>query len=92
MFEQAETEAKQADANRLSAEAQVNVARFERDKAQTTLKYQAAEKHDENTIVRAPASGRVLALRRESEGAVNAGEPLIDIGDPAALEVRVEVL
>lgn len=92
VFEQTETEAKQAEANRKSADAQVNVARFERDKAQTTLKYKAAGKHDDIGAVRAPVSGRVLALHRESEGAVNAGEPLIDVGDPTALEVRVEVL
>lgn len=92
VFEQAETEVKQTEANLNSAEAEINVARFERDRTQTVLKYQGAERYNEVIAVRSPVNGRVLALHRQSEGAVNAGEPLIDIGDPAALEVRVEVL
>lgn len=92
MFEQAETEAKQAEANRKSASAAVDVARFELEKAGTALKYQAAEEHIRSIAVRSPVDGRILKLHRESEGVVNAGEPLIDIGDPSALEVKVEVL
>lgn len=40
----------------------------------------------------APVAGHVLALPRESEGAVQAGQPLLEIGNPDALEVVVEVL
>jgi len=43
VLEQAESEAKRAEANRLSAEAAVKVARFELDKARTALRYSAAE-------------------------------------------------
>jgi HlyD family secretion protein len=43
-------------------------------------------------IVRSPVSGRVLKLHHESEGVVNSGEPLLDIGNPNRLEVKVEVL
>ncbi len=39
-----------------------------------------------------PVTGSVLKIHHESEGAVNAGDPLIDIGDPSQLEVKVEVL
>ena len=42
--------------------------------------------------MRSPVSGRVLKLHRESEGVVNAGEPLLDIGNPRNMEVKVEVL
>src|SRR5688572_16092303 len=35
----------------------------------------------------APVSGVVLTRRRESEGVVAAGEPLMDLGDPADIEV-----
>jgi HlyD family secretion protein len=49
---------------------------------------QAAERVD----VRAPVAARVLKLVRESEGAVAAGQALLEIGNPASLEVEVEVL
>ncbi len=42
--------------------------------------------------VRSPVSGRVLQVIRESEGAINAGEPLLAIANARALEVEVEVL
>jgi len=37
-------------------------------------------------------NGSVLKIYRESEGVVQSGEPVIDIGDPERLEVKVEVL
>jgi HlyD family secretion protein len=93
-IDQTQQEAKRTEAVRLSAEADVKVARFELDKARSVLRYSAAEGAFGNGIVRvsSPVDGRVLKLRRESEGAVSTGEPLIDIGDPSALEVAVEVL
>lgn len=42
--------------------------------------------------VRAPASGRVLRVLRESGGPVEAGTPLVELGDPARLEVVVDLL
>lgn len=42
--------------------------------------------------VRAPASGKVLKVLKESEQRVQAGEPLIEIGDPQDLEIVVELL
>jgi HlyD family secretion protein len=43
-------------------------------------------------LVRAPASGRVLRVPERSERIVAAGTPLLEIGDPASLEVVVDVL
>jgi HlyD family secretion protein len=43
-------------------------------------------------LVRAPASGRVLRVAERSERIVAAGTPLLEIGDPASLEVVVDVL
>ncbi|MGD9538686.1 MAG: efflux RND transporter periplasmic adaptor subunit [Alphaproteobacteria bacterium] len=42
--------------------------------------------------VRAPVSGRVLRVPHESEGVVGAGEPLIEVGDPADIEIVVDLL
>ena len=42
--------------------------------------------------IRAPADGRVLRVFEENGRVVSAGTPLLEIGDPADLEVVVEVL
>ncbi|SDK12860.1 efflux RND transporter periplasmic adaptor subunit [Microbulbifer yueqingensis] len=42
--------------------------------------------------VTAPVSGQVLQLRQESESVVEAGTPLLDIGNPSQLEVVVDLL
>ena len=42
--------------------------------------------------VKAPADGRVLRLFEESSRAVTTGTPLMEVGDPADLEVVVETL
>jgi HlyD family secretion protein len=42
--------------------------------------------------LRAPVSGRVLAIHQESEAVVQPGTPLIDIGDPRDLEIVVDLL
>ena len=93
-LEQAESEAKRTEANLLSAEAVVKVARFELDKARSALRYSAegVMNHTRAVAIRTPVDGRVLKIHRESEGVVNSGEPLIDIGDPIKLEVKAEVL
>jgi HlyD family secretion protein len=44
------------------------------------------------TEVKAPASGRVLRVIEESSRVVTAGMPLVEIGNPADLEVVIEVL
>ena len=95
LLEQAESEAKRTEANRMSAEAAVKTARSELQRARAALRYSAAEEkvdHGEIVAVRTPVSGHVLKIHRESEGTVNAGDPLIDIGDPSNLEVKTEVL
>ncbi len=43
-------------------------------------------------VVPAPVSGRVLAVLNKSEGVVQPGTPLIEVGDPNALEIVADVL
>jgi len=43
-------------------------------------------------VVRAPVSGTVLRVFQESERVVGAGTPLVELGDPADLEVVVDLL
>lgn len=42
--------------------------------------------------VRAPAGGRVLRLIQASEATVQAGAPLLELGDPGRMEVMAELL
>ena len=42
--------------------------------------------------VRSPVAGRVLHVFQESERPVTAGTPVLDVGDPADLEVVIELL
>ena len=46
----------------------------------------------EQLEVPAPVSGRVLKVLHENEGVVQAGTPLLEVGDPGALEIVVDVL
>lgn len=79
-----------------SAQFAVDVARYDLDAASTQLKYSAADNASgvlkERVPILAPVSGSVLAVLRESEGVISAGTPLLELGDPAALEVAVDVL
>jgi HlyD family secretion protein len=94
-LDRARASARAAAATLRSAEFAVDVARYDLEAAETALEYSAAlgaGDAPETVSVIAPVSGRVLRLVRESEGVVAAGEPLIEIGDPRALEVAVDVL
>jgi HlyD family secretion protein len=42
--------------------------------------------------ISAPVDGRILRVLQESEGVVPAGKPLLEIGDPADLEIVVDLL
>jgi HlyD family secretion protein len=42
--------------------------------------------------VRSPVAGKVLRLRQQSEAVLPAGAPLIEVGDPAQMEVLVDLL
>ena len=72
----------------------VKVARFDLETAQAAVASTDRLKSGVADVVqvRAPADAHVLRLLQESEGAVAAGQPLLEIGDPASLEVEVEVL
>jgi HlyD family secretion protein len=47
---------------------------------------------DRHVGVVAPISGTVLRVHQKSAGVVQAGTPLVEVGDPAALEVVVDLL
>ncbi|MCK4846192.1 MAG: HlyD family efflux transporter periplasmic adaptor subunit [Deltaproteobacteria bacterium] len=92
-FEQSEAAATRAEARLSSANFAVEVAKGELTAARTALSFSSGEASGTTkVIVRAPIGGQVLRLHHESEGVVREGEPLLEIGDPRALEVIVDVL
>ena len=95
-LQQAKSTAARAQAILRSARFDEEVAAHELAAAQTRLQISTAssngQKPAERVAVRSPVNGAVLALVRQSEGVIQAGEPILEVGDPGALEVVVEVL
>lgn len=93
--DRAEARARQTQAQLRSAQFAVEVARHEVEAAKTALHHSAAQPGGaarETVIVRAPVDGQVLARPRQSEGVVETGAPLLEVGDPRALEIAVDLL
>ncbi|HDH05038.1 MAG TPA: efflux RND transporter periplasmic adaptor subunit [Nitrospirae bacterium] len=94
-LDEAETVIRRAEAAFRLSEFAVEVARHKKAAALTTLKYSAAGEpgeYAERVIIKAPVSGRVLRINHKSEGVVSMGQPLMEVGDPRALEVEADVL
>jgi HlyD family secretion protein len=71
------------------------VAQHELDAARTALQYAGAAPGGgtlEHVVIRSPVMGRVLKIQHQSEGPVDVGEPLLEIGNPRTLEVEIDVL
>jgi HlyD family secretion protein len=79
-----------------TAEASVNVQEHTLERARSRLtspQATSARVGDCDCVVlRAPTSGRVLEIHRESEGVVSSGDALLSVGDPSDLEIVVEML
>lgn len=92
-LDQAEVRARTRAAFLHSAEFAVQVARYQLEAARAAVAQGDSPGPDaERLQVTSPVAGRVLRLLHQSEGAVVAGQPLLEVGDPSALEVEVEVL
>ncbi|WP_026619412.1 HlyD family secretion protein [Ensifer sp. WSM1721] len=85
-----------AQANLATAEAALKVREHELHQARSRLlsrqEIRSLREDCECMPVTAPVSGVVLQVMRRSEGVVEAGTPLLDIGDPADLEIVVNFL
>ncbi|HSH30227.1 MAG TPA: HlyD family efflux transporter periplasmic adaptor subunit, partial [Thiohalobacter sp.] len=91
-LDRAEAQATRSRALHEAAEHAAEVARFELETARAVLASHGTAADGELFSLQAPADGRVLKLLRESAGPVQAGEPLLELGDPEQLEVVVELL
>lgn len=90
--DRAAAEDERAGSELRSARFTVATAGHELEAARTALGYAAAGGTGAPVAVRAAVAGQVLKIPRKSEGAVESGQPLVEIGDPRALEVEVDVL
>jgi HlyD family secretion protein len=81
-----------AEAVLRSARAQREAARIERDAARAVLALQGTPGGNARVALPAPVAGRVVRRLVESATTVQAGQPLLEVGDPQAIEVIAEVL
>lgn len=92
----AERRAKTAIAAVAEAQASLRMRQSEYVQAQARLlnptKVSKAAKDCDCVIVYSPVSGSVLRVLQESEAVVTAGTPILEIGDPANMEVQVDLL
>lgn len=93
-LDEARAQATYASASFRSAEARARAARIQRDSARAVLDLQGSATRDRASTLAlpAPVDGRVIRRHVESEGFVRVGQPLLEIGDPQAIEVIVETL
>lgn len=76
-----------------SARQDAVAARFTLARSQATLGAVTTTGEDGSPyVVRSPVAGKVLKVLQPSAGMVMAGTPLLELGDPARLEVVVDVL
>jgi HlyD family secretion protein len=79
-----------------AAQFAVTVSEFEREQAKAALLQNhappSAEREAYRFEVRAPIDGRVLHVFQESTAVIPSGTRLLELGDPADLEVEIDVL
>lgn len=95
VVDRVKTEARTKDAAKRSADFMVEVAGYDVQAARTALEYSAANANDtsgERVAIESPINGKILKIHHECEGPVSTGQPLLEVGDPTALEVEVDVL
>lgn len=95
-LEQARTTHQRSQAALQSARFAADVARHELEAAKTLLQYSAGRNQDttaeEHISITSPINGTILKVYRQSEGVIQAGETLLELGDQRALEIAVDVL
>ncbi len=88
-YELAEIEAQTLRKESQAARSGVEAARYNFVALQAVVDRQLSKKP---VKVLSPVDGRVLRIHEQSERVVSAGSPLVDIGDPSAIEVVIDLL
>jgi HlyD family secretion protein len=90
-FDRMEAEFETSTADLEAARFGARVAQHELSVAKASLQRASGSGHEE-FVLRAPVNGVVLEVYEESETAIGLGAPILAIGDPAHMEVVVDVL
>ena len=88
-YELAENEAQTLRKEGEAARSGVEAARYNFGALEALVDRQVAGKP---VPVFSPIDGRVLRIHEESERVLSAGSPLVDIGDPSAIEIVIDLL
>ena len=92
-FDAAQMRADMATQDTRTADFALKVAEYELEQAHAVLGRGAKPAADAAALtVTSPVDGMILRVLQESERLVPAGFPLMEIGDPTDLEIRIEVL
>lgn len=92
-LDQASVAARVSEAELSSAAFAAKVAEHGIEQARAALaRFTPGSTKSDQFDVTSPVHGRILHVHRQSEGVVAAGEALLEVGDPVALELVVDVL
>lgn len=91
-YDTAQMKAETAAQDARAAEFALKVAEFELEQARAVLARGQPGGGGEPLVITSPVNGRILRVLQESARVVGAGLPLVEVGDPTDLEVRIEVL
>jgi HlyD family secretion protein len=92
-LDQAAADARMRDAELASARFSQQIAAHDIEQARSALeRFAPGARPSEQFEVTSPVHGEVLHVLHKSEGVVAAGTALIEVGDPRALELVVDVL
>jgi HlyD family secretion protein len=92
-LEQTTADARMREAELVSARFSEKVAAHEAEQARAALeRFSPGARPAEQFEVTSPVHGQVLHVMHKSEGVVEAGTALVEVGDPRALELVVDVL
>jgi len=75
-----------------AAEFALQVADYELAQARAALERPESSTAGNLVEVKSPVSGRVLKVMLESETVVTPGTPILEVGDPADIEIEAEIL
>jgi HlyD family secretion protein len=92
-LDQTTADARMREAELASARFSEKVAAHDIDQARAALeRFTPGVRPSDQFEVTSPVHGQVLHVLNKSEGVVEGGKPLIEVGDPAALELVVDLL
>ncbi len=91
-FDTAQMRATTAVQEERAAEFGLKVAEFELEQARALLSREQPGGSADPLVITSPVDGRILRVLQESSRVVPGGFPLMEVGDPTDLEVRIEVL